>query len=116
MRPIWSATTKTEAISKAEARKLEQESHVHGERALRTHIGEVFLEIGIVLASLAILTKRRQMWYVIDAQCGGGLGYRYDGFAGALAIRVPVEHPPYRSVAACATIVGVGLGYGQTHF
>jgi hypothetical protein len=45
-----------------EARKLEQESHLRGAQAFRTHIGEVFLEIGIVLASLAILTKRRIMW------------------------------------------------------
>jgi hypothetical protein len=48
----------------SEARKLEEESHISGSRALRTHIGEVFLEIGIVLASLAILTKRRPMWYI----------------------------------------------------
>jgi len=46
-----------------EAKKLEQESHMRGSQALRTHIGEVFLEIGIVLASLAILTKRRPMWF-----------------------------------------------------
>lgn len=47
----------------AEARKLEQESHLRGAQAFRIHIGEVFLEIGIVLASLAILTKRRMMWH-----------------------------------------------------
>jgi hypothetical protein len=47
-----------------EARKFEEESHVHGAQALRTHLGEVFLEIGIVLASLAILTKRRPMWFI----------------------------------------------------
>ena len=47
-----------------EAKKLETESHVRGAQALRTHIGEVFLEIGIVLASLAILTKRRPMWLI----------------------------------------------------
>src|ERR1700690_3979595 len=46
-----------------EAKTLEEESHVQGARALRTHLGEVFLEIAIVLASLAILTKRRPMWF-----------------------------------------------------
>jgi hypothetical protein len=46
-----------------EAKKLEEESHLHGAQALRTHVGEVFLEIAIVLASLAILTKRRPMWF-----------------------------------------------------
>ena len=58
-----------------EARKLEEESHVNGNRALRSHIGEVFLEIGIVLASLAILTKRRPMWYLsmLSAVVGAGI-------------------------------------------
>ncbi len=46
-----------------EAKKFEEESHVRGAQALRTHVGEVFLEIAIVLASLAILTKRRPMWF-----------------------------------------------------
>jgi len=54
----------------AEAKKLEEESHIHGARALRAHMGEVFLEIAIVLASLAILTKRRPMWL---ASIGSGL-------------------------------------------
>ncbi|HTM14485.1 MAG TPA: DUF4337 domain-containing protein [Bryobacteraceae bacterium] len=58
-----------------EARKLEGESRVHGARALRTHIGEIFLEFGIVLASLAILTKRRQMWFIsiLSALVGTGI-------------------------------------------
>jgi hypothetical protein len=43
----------------AEARNLEKESELNGRRALRLHTSEVFLEIGIVFASLAILTKRR---------------------------------------------------------
>jgi hypothetical protein len=47
----------------AEAKKLEEESRFHGAQALRAHLGEVFLEIAIVLASLAILTKRRPMWF-----------------------------------------------------
>jgi hypothetical protein len=46
-----------------EARKFEKERDVSSARALRAHIGEVFLEIAIVLASLAILTKRRTMWF-----------------------------------------------------
>ncbi len=59
----------------AEARKLEEESHVHGAEALRAHLGEVFLEIAIVLASLAILTKRRPMWYLsmLSAVVGAGI-------------------------------------------
>lgn len=66
---------KDRADIQAEARKLEEESHVHGAQALRAHLGEVFLEIGIVLASLAILTKRRQMWYlsILSAVVGAGV-------------------------------------------
>ncbi len=46
-----------------EAQGLEHESHVHGRQALGFHFGEVFLEFSIVLASLAILTKRDLLWY-----------------------------------------------------
>ena len=45
-----------------EAKKLQDESHVAGQKALRLHFGEVFLEISIVLASLAILSKREGIW------------------------------------------------------
>jgi hypothetical protein len=57
-----------------EAQKLETESHVRGRQALRVHFGEVFLEIGIVLASLAILTKRKDVWYISMLSAAGGLG------------------------------------------
>ena len=56
-----------------EAQKLEAESHVRGRQALRAHFGEVFLEIGIVLASLAILTKRKDVWYISMLSSAGGL-------------------------------------------
>jgi Flp pilus assembly protein TadB len=45
-----------------DARALEDESHLAGRQALRFHFGEIFLEIAIVLASLAILTKREVIW------------------------------------------------------
>ena len=47
-----------------EAQGLEQESHLRGRQALGFHFGEVFLEFSIVLASLAILTKRGFLWYM----------------------------------------------------
>ncbi len=47
-----------------EARALEDESHRAGRKALRLHFGEIFLEVSIVMASLAILTKRELMWVV----------------------------------------------------
>jgi hypothetical protein len=55
-----------------QAQDLEQESHVRGHQALRLHFGEVFLEISIVLASLAILSKRPLFWYA--ALAGGAVG------------------------------------------
>ena len=58
-----------------EARKFEEESHTSGAKALRTHIGEVFLELAIVLASLAILTKRKPVWYMsmLSGLVGAGI-------------------------------------------
>ncbi len=58
-----------------EARGLETESKLDGKRALRMHTGEVFLEIGIVVASLAILTKRRVWWLtsILSACVGVGI-------------------------------------------
>ena len=55
-----------------QAQEFEAESHVRGRQALRLHFGEVFLEISIVLASLAILSKRALFWY--SAMGGGALG------------------------------------------
>jgi hypothetical protein len=55
-----------------QARELEDESHLHGREALRLHFGEVFLEVSIVFASLAILTKRPLLWYASVA--GGAVG------------------------------------------
>jgi len=46
-----------------EAQDLENESHLRGRQALRLHFGEVFLEVSIVFASLAILSKRPALWY-----------------------------------------------------
>jgi len=57
-----------------EAQGLEKESELRGRQALRFHFGEVFLEIAIVFASLAILTKRAFIWY----------GAMAAGLAGAL--------------------------------
>jgi hypothetical protein len=45
------------------AKEFEAERDHKGAQALRLEIGEVFLEIGIVFASLAILSKRPMVWY-----------------------------------------------------
>jgi hypothetical protein len=46
-----------------EAKDFAEESRKAGELAEHFHLGEVFLEIGIVLSSLAILTKRKAFYY-----------------------------------------------------
>lgn len=51
----------TDEIEK-EAKGLEAESHLKGREAFRFEISEVFLEVAIVLASVAILTKRSVVW------------------------------------------------------
>jgi Flp pilus assembly protein TadB len=61
----------TKEIQK-EAKALEDESHLAGRKALRFHFGEIFLEIAIVLASLAILTKREIIW--VSAVVGALVG------------------------------------------
>ena len=44
------------------AKEFQSESDHSGRKALRLHLGEVFLEIAIVFASLAILTTRTSLW------------------------------------------------------
>jgi hypothetical protein len=54
------------------AKELENESHLRGRQAFRLHFGEIFLEVSIVFASLAILTKRPALWWT--AIVGGRAG------------------------------------------
>ncbi len=61
----------TEQIQE-KAREFERESASHGRRALRLHVGEIFLEIAIVFSSLALLTRRRMFWWT--GMAGGALG------------------------------------------
>ena len=57
-----------------EATQLEKESHFRGAQALRLHVGEIFLEIAIVFASLAILSKRPMLyWTAVVSGCVGAV-------------------------------------------
>lgn len=47
----------------AEARKLEQETSHERRRGDRFDIGEVFLEVGLVVSSITLLSGRRRFWY-----------------------------------------------------
>ncbi len=57
------------------ARDFERESRLKGAQAVRLHSGEVFLEIGIVFASLAILSHRPFLWWMglVSAAIGAGV-------------------------------------------
>jgi len=48
----------------AEARKLEAETRLARHRADRFDLGEVFLEIALVVSSITLLTRRRPFWYL----------------------------------------------------
>jgi len=58
------------------AEGFEKESETAGQKALWLHFGEVFLEVAIVLSSLAILTKRNFMYWtaVLSGAVGVVLG------------------------------------------
>lgn len=58
-----------------EAREFEHERDRSGEKATRFHIGEVFLELAIVLSSLCILLKNNLLFYggAVSALIGAGI-------------------------------------------
>ena len=63
-----------------EARKLERERDESGHKATQFHIGEVFLEVAIVLLSLSILTKRRPLAFAGFASAIFGVVWSTRGF------------------------------------
>jgi hypothetical protein len=65
-------TKEGEEIQK-EAQGLEDESHLKGRQAVRLEFSEVFFEVAIVLASLAILTKLKPVWWISLATGIGGI-------------------------------------------
>ena len=60
-----------------EATQLQEESKLKGRQALRLETSEVFLEVGIVFASLAILTKRTIVWgtSLVSAAAGVAIAF-----------------------------------------
>jgi Domain of unknown function (DUF4337) len=57
-----------------EAKKLEAERELVGKRENRYDAGEVILEIGLIVGSLTLLTKRRVFWVAAVALGVGGIG------------------------------------------
>lgn len=56
-----------------DARKLEREVAVERHRADRYDLAEVFLEIGLVITSITLLSGRRIFWYAGLLCCGVGV-------------------------------------------
>lgn len=48
----------------AEAKKLQDEVEAASAKANRFDLGEVFLEIGLVVTSITLLTRRKAFWYL----------------------------------------------------
>ncbi|HVI08335.1 MAG TPA: DUF4337 domain-containing protein [Candidatus Binatia bacterium] len=64
-----------------EARKLDAEVHTERHRADRYDISEVFLEIGLVITSITLLSGRKVFWYM-------GIGFAIIGSALAVTAAV----------------------------
>lgn len=68
----WLEATKAEAEKydkqkdeiQTEARKLESEATIARRRADRFDIGEVFLEVALVITSITLLTGRKAFWWL----------------------------------------------------
>jgi hypothetical protein len=52
----------TEEIQ-AEAKKLDQEADKEGHKGNRFDLGEVFLDVGLVVTSITLLSGKRAFWY-----------------------------------------------------
>lgn len=72
--------TKEQAEIEEQAKELESESALEQRKANRFDLGEVFLEIALVISSLALLSRKRVYWYLGIASGLGGLAVAATGF------------------------------------
>jgi len=63
-----------------EAKKLEAERDVFGQKENRFDTGEALLEIGLVICSMTLLTKRKLFWFSGIAIAVIGIGFAVTGF------------------------------------
>lgn len=64
----------------AEARKLEEETAMEGRKGDRFDLGEVFLEMALVVSSITLLTRRRLFWGLGLLAGVAGFGIALTGF------------------------------------
>jgi hypothetical protein len=72
--------TKEQAEIEEQAKDLEKESAVEQRKANRFDLGEVFLEIALVISSLALLSRKRFYWFLGIVSGLAGLGIAATGF------------------------------------
>jgi hypothetical protein len=72
--------TKEQAEIEEQAKDLEKESALSQRKADRFDLGEVFLEIALVISSLALLSRKRLYWYFGIVSGLAGLGVAATGF------------------------------------
>jgi hypothetical protein len=72
--------TKEQAEIEEQAKDLEKESALSQHKADRFDLGEVFLEIALVISSLALLSRKRFYWFLGIISGLVGLGVAAAGF------------------------------------
>ncbi|HYL83578.1 MAG TPA: DUF4337 family protein, partial [Candidatus Angelobacter sp.] len=71
--------TKEQSDIEEQAKELEGESARAGHKSDRFDLGEVFLEIALVISSLALLSRRRFYWFLGILSGVAGLGIAVTG-------------------------------------
>ena len=72
--------TKEQSEIEEQAKDLEKESALAQRKAIRFDLGEVFLEIALVISSLSLLSRNRFYWFLGIASGLAGLGVAATGF------------------------------------
>jgi Domain of unknown function (DUF4337) len=72
--------TKEQSEIEEQAKDLEKESALAQRKANRFDLGEVFLEIALVISSLSLLSRNRFYWFLGIASGIAGLGVAATGF------------------------------------
>ena len=72
--------TKEQSEIEEQAKDLEKESALAQRKANRFDLGEVFLEIALVISSLSLLSRNRFYWFLGIASGLAGLGIAATGF------------------------------------
>ena len=72
--------TKEQAEIEEQAKDLEKDSALQQRKANRFDLGEVFLEIALVISSLSLLSRKRLYWFLGIVSGLAGLGVAATGF------------------------------------